>query len=306
MAFTEAQIQNLKLLLQVQSDAYNDAMNRICQDVKDMKKEFDNKLNELQYSLEYTQRENDDLKQNIKALKDENNNLKKDANYCIDATQAMKRKIADLDEKIDAMDDKQRKTNLIISGLNEDANENNEQCHQKIIKLIKEQLDIPDIDITAAYRIGKFSSQDKRRDVLVRFRTIDERDSVFKRKIKLRGQNVFIREDFCKETLEVRKHLLPRLREARNEGKHAFIKYRELVVKQNKLNRSRTEHQGGTPSSERKVQMAVQRIEGTETLEVSPLPSPRVQTSPRTPKSRHFDAGRSYQLRQSQQIKYPK
>ena len=305
MSFSESQEQNLKLILKVQSDAYNEAINRINNDVNEMKKYYEKRLNDLQYSLEFTQKENEDFKQELKSLKKENNELTKNLNCCTGEIHAFEQQIKVLNDKIDNMDDKQRKDNLIISGLNEDMNENNEQCHKKTVKFIREKLNVPEINIAAAHRIGKYKSQDKNRDVLVKFRTHDERDMVFRKKVNLKGQNIFIKEDFCKETLDIRKNLLPKLKEARNEGKVAFIKYRELVIKPEKFKRFHSKTDDVTTSTATKVQDAVQRIEDAETPDVSSLPSPRILTTPSTPKQ-STDTNRSYQLRQNQQIKYSK
>ena len=105
--------------------------------------------------------------------------------------------------------------------------------------------------------------------------------------------------------MDIRKNLLPKLKEARNEGKVAFIKYRELVIKPEKFKRFHSKTDDVTTSTATKVQDAVQRIEDAETPDVSSLPSPRILTTPSTPK-RSTDTNRSYQLRQNQQIKYPK
>ena len=168
MSFSESQEQNLKLILKVQSDAYNEAINRINNDVNEMKKYYEKRLNDLQYSLEFTQKENEDFKQELKSLKKENNELTKNLNCCTGEIHAFEQQIKVLNDKIDNMDDKQRKDNLIISGLNEDMNENNEQCHKKTVKFIREKLNVPEINIAAAHRIGKYKSQDMNRDVLVK------------------------------------------------------------------------------------------------------------------------------------------
>ena len=157
-----------------------------------------------------------------------------------------------------------------------------------------------------AHRIGKYKPQDKYRDILVKFGTHDERDMVYRKKVNLKGQNIFIKEDFCKETLEIRKNLSPKLKEARSEGKIAFLRYRELVIKPGRFKGYQSTTDDEIAASLRKVQDAVQRIENGDTIAVSPLPSPRVQASPRTPPKQPADANRSYQLIQNQQIKYPK
>ena len=128
------------------------------------------------------------------------------------------------EENVDYLDDKQRKCNLIISGLEEIRNENSEQCQNKASKFLTEKLNMPNVQIIAAHRIGK---PDKRnRDIVIKFKDQTSRDAVYKEKKCLKGQNVYINEDFCKNTIEARKILLPKLREARIHGKIAYVNYR--------------------------------------------------------------------------------
>ena len=62
---------------------------------------------------------------------------------------------------------------------------------KKIINLLKDK------DLDAAYRIGKFNHS-KPRDILIKFRNSDQRDAVFRKKKILKGQKLFINEDYCK------------------------------------------------------------------------------------------------------------
>ena len=70
MAFNENQIQQLKLLLEVQSDGYNKLINVIREEYKELKNETTVKILELQQSLEFTQKENDELKKRGTPIKE--------------------------------------------------------------------------------------------------------------------------------------------------------------------------------------------------------------------------------------------
>ena len=77
MDFTDAQTNQLKLLLQLQSEANKESLNRLYIDIKDIKKECDNRIRELERSLICTHKEFDDLKQTNIQLKKENETLKR-------------------------------------------------------------------------------------------------------------------------------------------------------------------------------------------------------------------------------------
>ena len=87
------------------------------------------------------------------------------------------------------MDDKQRKCNLIISGLEENQNENEEQCLKKVDKLITDKLKIDTSNTAKAYRVGHNNNKGHR-DIMVKFRNQFERDRVFRKKPQLKGQNI--------------------------------------------------------------------------------------------------------------------
>ena len=306
MAFTDEQIKNLKLLLQVQSDGYNDAINRFYLDVKEIRRECEVKMFEYQKSLEFFEKDNTDMKNELQALRKENENLKMQVDLYKNDAQQIKLLQKEMEDKIDFIDDKIRKSNLILSGVAEDNNENNEQCQKKVIEILKGKLEVPNPDLNEVFRIGK-PNQERSRDILIKFNNINQRDSVLQRKKNLRGQNFFINEDFCKKTAEIRKSLMPQVYEARNRGLYAYINYRQLITKPIKNNNRRNN------SGPSRVQDAVSAIESTESTSTSPLPSPYLQpTTPRTPLPHrigevpHEINENSTYLRPRGSIKYPK
>ena len=303
MAFTEDQMNTLKLLLQTQSDGYKDSIDRLWNDVKEIRKDFDVKISELQKSLEYTHRENDDMKDSLSLLKTENKKLVGELTSLRVENDENKSRVIVLGNKIDSIDDRDRRNNLIITGIEETDPENNEQCHKKTLQFLKEKVKVPEIEIVSAHRIGRMHN--KNRDIMVRFKNTDERNAVFRRKRNLKGERIYIREDFCKETQEIRKELFPKLKEARQQGKNAFINYRELVIKPMYENRRNALGRRGSIG---KVQDEIQRIENSESMiDVSPLPSPRVMTTPCTPphNGENQRTGSTY-FRERKHIRYPK
>ena len=278
MAFTEDQIKNLKLLLKVQSDSYNDAIDRFYQDVKEIRKEYEAKMFEFQKSLEFFEKDNTDMKKELQELRKENDQLKYKVDLNKNEIHQMQKVQKEMEDKIDLLDDKSRKSNLVLSGVAESNNENNEQCQKKVTDLLKDKFEISNPDLNEVFRIGK-PGQERSRDILIRFNSINQRDTVIQKKSNLKGQNFFINEDFCKRTKEIRKSLMPQVYEARNRGMYAYINYRQIISKPLRTNNNRSNNSG--PS---RVQEAVSAIESTESTGSSPLPSPyRQPTTPCTP-----------------------
>lgn len=86
-------------------------------------------------------------------------------------------------------------------------------------------------DLERVHRVGRMANQ-KPRDIVACFALFADRDVVCQNKKKLHLSNkIFINEDFCKNTVEVRKSQDEALREARSQVKFSYFSYRKLTVK---------------------------------------------------------------------------
>ena len=101
--------------------------------------------------------------------------------------------------------------------------------------LIKDKLGIAEnIGIERAHRIKKKGNSDnpgKPRTIVCRFLNYKDKTNILKNTKKLKGENIFINEDFFHETMELRKELWEKVQKHRNEGKIAYLHDRALVVK---------------------------------------------------------------------------
>ncbi|KAF9418052.1 hypothetical protein HW555_005036 [Spodoptera exigua] len=97
----------------------------------------------------------------------------------------------------------------------------------------QEELDITlgDYDINRIYRIGKITNKGRPRPTLLSFTNGWKKSEIIKNKKK--SKVLYIADDYSKETLEKRKALLPKLKEERNKGNIAYLKYDELIIKEN-------------------------------------------------------------------------
>ena len=53
------------------------------------------------------------------------------------------------------------------------------------------------------------------------------------RKDKLKGQNIYIKEDFSKETMDIRKDKWKSVKSLRSQGQYAILLFDKIVVKGN-------------------------------------------------------------------------
>lgn len=160
----------------------------------------------------------DRMDEKLKPILEENRNLKI--------------QIQKLENKIEYLERDKKSNNIIIYGLKEGEKSTTELINYTKQKF-QEELDITlgDYDINRIYRIGKITNKGRPRPTLLSFTNGWKKSEIIKNKKK--SKVLYIADDYSKETLEKRKALLPKLKEERNKGNIAYLKYDELIIKEN-------------------------------------------------------------------------
>lgn len=143
----------------------------------------------------------------------------------------LKKRIEKQEEKMNSLEREVRRKNLIIRGIEDKDKEASEETREKVVKVMETlgvQIDAK-YDIDDIRRMGK-SRNGIERPILLRLTTGNKKDEIIKQSNKLKGTDIWIDEDYPKEIIEERKLLFPKLKEARQKGYKAFIKYNKLVV----------------------------------------------------------------------------
>ena len=131
-------------------------------------------------------------------------------------------KLTEVEKKLDDLEGRSKRNNLIFTGLQkqtQDDYESWEDCEKLVQDLIHNQLKIPDdIQFDRVHRMRK-----------------DPKSPILKQKRKLsetaEGSTIFIGEDFSKGVREVRKKLVPFLKNAKADPKNnARMVYDHLVI----------------------------------------------------------------------------
>lgn len=219
-----------KLLLEAQERAYKSALDVVVRQLNDQVTKLDKKVAELTTSLEFTQREVDDLKSNAK----EHEKEKKEDRSTIDTLnqrlQSSHLKIKELEEKVTYQEDYSRRKNLRISGLEERGDETWEQTAAAVTSLLESKLQIPGIILERAHRVGQ--RRDARpRPVVARFARYGDRDAAIRRGRHLKGTNIYLNEDLSAASLAIKNAQMPLLKQARAEGKVAFFRHTKLIIR---------------------------------------------------------------------------
>ena len=146
----------------------------------------------------------------------------------------------ELGERLRCLEDYSRKNNLIIDGIPEPSGETTETLQSSIQRLFNEKLKLkPEID--NVHRIGsKGNKSDNRpRSVIIRMTKFHHRQECLKSAPKLKGTDIYINEDVCKATLEIRKSKIEELKLKRRQGYIAYFAGTDIVVKKRMQNQQR-------------------------------------------------------------------
>ena len=134
------------------------------------------------------------------------------------------------------------RNNLVFSGLNEDSNENHDVTEVKVRTFMVEQMkiaqDIVDgIQLERVHRMGvnysgatSSGARSRPRNIVAKFLHYKDRETVRRARMNLKGTGYYVNEQFPKEISDRRRELLPKLHQAKREGKNAWISYDTLYI----------------------------------------------------------------------------
>ena len=180
---------------------------------------------ELKKSLEFTQTDVQELKNEIVQLK---SNYKGDSQI----------QVNDVFDRIRVLEDSARSKNIRITGLMEMTNENSEQTQHKVQKLISEKLQLNNVNISSAFRVGKHPPQtsENPRPIVAKLSSVSCKIACFKSSNRLKGSNVYISEDVSKATQDIRRQKLHLLKQKREEGYIAYFSGTEIIARTKRTN----------------------------------------------------------------------
>ncbi|XP_065679761.1 uncharacterized protein LOC136094098 [Hydra vulgaris] len=129
------------------------------------------------------------------------------------------------------IEDRSRRNNLRINGIKESEHETWEESELKVLKLFEETLETKDVKIERAHRTVP-RGENKNRTIILKLLNYKDKTDFMMRSVKLKGMNIYINEDFYFKTVQIRKDLKNEMFKQREMGKHAFISYDKLIVRE--------------------------------------------------------------------------
>ena len=147
-------LNSVKELLNVQQSAYKDATAILFDSLNKRIDDQNNKLYEFQKSLEFSQEE-------LRTTKNELSTCKRELINQTRQMEEFRREITNLTSQIARQEDYSRRKNIRIEGVEEEKQETWEQTQVKVVKLMKEKMELHNVQIEYAHRINfKNKNQD--------------------------------------------------------------------------------------------------------------------------------------------------
>ena len=134
----------------------------------------------------------------------------------------MKYEENEIKNQLRILEDRNRRNNLRIDGIAESENESWEECEEKIKKVLKQEMNINNVNIERAHRMGK-KNTNRPRTIIFKLLNWKEKEHIIRNSYKLKDTGVYINEDFSAATMEIRKGLLEKMKQQRQEGKYSII-----------------------------------------------------------------------------------
>ncbi|KAK3868779.1 hypothetical protein Pcinc_025817 [Petrolisthes cinctipes] len=202
-------------MLESQERAYKTALEMVVNQMNDQIKKLEGKFSDLTVSLEFTQREVDELISDIK-----------------EQTKSSHEKIKQLEERINHQEDYIRKKNVRISGVEErDGNETWEQSVKTVTSMLQDKLQLEGLELERAHRVG--ARQDANpRTIVARFSRYCDREAAMRNARKLKGTNIFLDDDLCPASQAIKNAQMPQLKQAKAQGKIAFFRHTKLIIRE--------------------------------------------------------------------------
>lgn len=161
--------------------------------------------------------EQNEYRQEIRELQAENKKIKEENSN-------LKQKIADVELRLDQIERKSRKNNIVIQGMEIKTQDQNE-IKGVIEDFMKRALNV-EIDVKRATNIGK-------KVCLVELRNTTDKMLVMKNKNKLkdiREPRIFINDDMSKTEREIQGRIRNKAKEEKTKGKNVKVGFQKITI----------------------------------------------------------------------------
>ncbi|KAK3739167.1 hypothetical protein QZH41_007996 [Actinostola sp. cb2023] len=192
-------------------------------------KDLEQKSQDLEHTLVFAQGEIEELQNNIKNMADTMDIMQKDV-------EQLSSDLARENSRSIKLEGHSRRNNLRFYNIPETPNETYQDAENTLRSFIDKELQggpimACKISLERVHRVGpEVNLLTKPRALIAKFTFFKEKEQVRKMASHLKGSKFGLSEDFVHEVLQVRKNLLPVLKEAKRQKKKAFLKHDQLII----------------------------------------------------------------------------
>lgn len=130
--------------------------------------------------------------------------------------------------KLTDLEDRGRRSNLIVFGIPEKPDETESDLKRQVIsEVFNSKLGVKCTSVARIHRLGRSGSN---RPIILFLQDFTKKQAVLKRASKLKGTNIFVQNDYSKQTLAKRKLLWESAKAEKAQGKRAFLVHDKLRV----------------------------------------------------------------------------
>ena len=188
--------------------------------------------------LENIIKETDDLKLSLEATQEmQDEKIKSVQKLVKEVEKKYKQEIESLivknkeqDDKLRVLEDRSRRDNLRFDGIPEYKSETLADTEDILKDTLREQLGMNNIKIERAHRIGT-NTQSTCRTIIAKFTSYKTKERILKEARNQKPKDIWIYEDFSKETVKIRKELWEKVRELRSQNKYAILVYDKIYTR---------------------------------------------------------------------------
>uniref|UniRef100_A0A6B0VA22 Tick transposon n=1 Tax=Ixodes ricinus TaxID=34613 RepID=A0A6B0VA22_IXORI len=138
--------------------------------------------------------------------------------------------VAALTEKVDDLENRGRRNNIIIHGIEESQDENTESLKGLVLtEIFENKLGLKVTSVERIHRIGRADGR-RPRPVILRLYDFNEKLNLLRNSRRLKGTRIFLSEDFSRRVQLVRKQLWDSIKGTRTSDDKVFLRYDKLFI----------------------------------------------------------------------------
>ena len=181
-------------------------------------------------AIEESIKELADLKNRMQEMESEQEKIRGSVQQTHVVCDEMRKEMKALSEKVDDLENRNRRSNLVFYGVAEMEREGWSETERIVRDILRSHMDIElhVMDIDRAHRVGP--TRGRPRPIVVKFAFYKTKAMILGKARLLQGTRISVAEDFSARVREIRRNLVPHLKEAKRAGCRAVLRYDKLII----------------------------------------------------------------------------